>query len=776
MKKYLLKPAIWLFIIFYYHPVYSQHDSGTTFCSECMAFDQLWNAEVISASRKVQKKNEAAGSVVVITAEMIQKRGYMTLEEVLEDIPGIDFTIRQPAGEYPTHFICRGITDVGQTNMLLIVDGVIRNDISNGWMRNIGYDFSLIDVERIEFIFGPGSALYGANAYAGIIYVITKNADILRRKNQVEIKVNAGTYNTISPEFYYSGKYKNNLKIQLSGSWYYTQGDRGLNRPDPGNYFHNNYEPDSVITTEYGKIPNDTDVHGKTKKIPDGFDNSINDLYFKFLANHGNFTIGASFSSRNEGLSSEVVGYEYFANTRGLDFRAHHTGKIIFTKYEMDINRHLHSLSLLSYRNTRILPSTGFVYTYQYQSLDNNFFKLPDKYKRYTSDGSAIRFEQQFNLNIREVNELIWGFHLESQTRQYAGIWLGEVQEFNSTIVGSTYPTGKTTVVPVYYSGNASVFVQDEFRFKEKITITGGIRYDYDADFGGIFIPRLAIVVFPWRNISLKILNGKAFKSPTIFQLYDEWRGNPLLKPQYINTSEIEIALKTDIRLNLRANFYHSVINDLIEVMPNPDTLLVPIGPNGEKETYYQNSGSMSISGVSFFADYQIFKPVIFSINYSFTFQDYFVHIDNTAMHKINASVNYNMKDQFNFNLRANYVGRIKAPNSNLYFYPKTADRLAFVGYNYVTEDDPDGYLDGHLLLNFAFTVKNVFWKGIKFDPQLIIRNLLNTPYMNIGRQSGSGIRPVDELQPLIQNPNGYIPAYHPQAGRTILLRLVMTF
>ncbi|NLJ08133.1 MAG: TonB-dependent receptor [Sphingobacteriales bacterium] len=754
----------------------AQHDSGTTFCSECAAFDQLWNAEVISASRKVQKKNEAAGSVVVITAEMIQKRGYLTLEEVLEDVPGIDISIRQPAGEYSAHFICRGISDVGQTNMLLIVDGVIRNDVSNGWMRNIGYDFSLTDIERIEIIYGPGSSLYGANAYAGIIYIVTKNADILRRKNQVEAKINYSSWNTFSPEIYYAAKFKNNLKLQVTGNWFYSEGDKGLKSPDPGNYFHNNYEPDSVITTEYGKIPNDTDMYGKTKKIADGYDNSINDIYFKFLANHGNFTLGASFSSRDEGLSSEVVGYEYFANTPGIDYRAHHTGKILFTKYEMDINRHLHSLSLLSYRNTRILPSTGFVYTYQYQSIDNVYFTLPDKYKRYTSDGSAIRFEQQFNLNIREVNELIFGFHAESQTRQYTGIWLGEVPDFNSTIVGSTYPNEKQSVVPVYYSANLSFFVQDEMRLKDFLTLTGGLRYDYDADFGGVFIPRIAIVSQPWHNISIKLLNGKAFKSPTIFQLYDEWRGNPLLKPQYINTSELEIAIKTNKRLNLRANVYYSAIKDLIEVAPNPDTLTVPIGPNGEKETYYQNSGNTNISGLSFFADFQITRPMIFSLNYSFTFRDYFVWIDNTAMHKLNASINYNLHDQFNFNLRANYTGRVKAPSTNLYFYPKTPERLAMAGYDYVTEDDPDGYLDGRLLLNFTFTVKNVFWNGIKFDPQIIIKNLLNTQYVTMGRQSGSGVRPISDLQPFIQNPYGYIPPYHPQTGITFLLRLVMTF
>jgi len=228
--------------------------------------------------------------------------------------------------------------------------------------------------------------------------------------------------------------------------------------------------------------------------------------------------------------------------------------------------------------------------------------------------------------------------------------------------------------------------------------------------------------------------------------------------------------------MNFRGNFYYSGINNNIEVLPNPDTLIVPIGPNGEKETYYQNSGSFHIGGASVFADFQLFKMMIVSMNYSYTMRDKWQEIDNIAMNKFNIAVNYNLKGTYNFNLRANYTGKVKAPLTNLYFHPKTAQSIAKVGYDYMTEDMPDGYLESKVLLNFTFTVKNLFWKGIMFEPQLIVRNLLNTQYATIGRQAGSGTRPVDAIQPSIFNPEGYIPAYHPQAGRTWYLRLKMTF
>jgi outer membrane receptor for ferrienterochelin and colicins len=782
MMKSLLMRKLFLLIVFL--PVllcsggklFAQEEE--TYCAECMmSLDEMWNVEVISASRKLQNNNDAAGSVVVITDKMIQQRGYRTLEEVFEDIPGIDFTVKQPSGEYPTHFISRGITDVGQTNLLIIVDGIIQNDISNGWLRHIGFDFPLIDIERIEVIFGPGSSLYGANAYAGIIYIITKNAEELQDKNKIDARISYGSFNSVSPEIYYSSKFENGLSLQVTGQWYLTEGDQGLKRLDPGNYFHNNFEPDSVLTTEHGNIINEQDAGGSTKAINDGFNNSINDAYFRFKARHEGFSLGINWWQRDEGLGSQVVGYEYFTNTNNLNYRALHTGKTFYAKYEFELKEKFFSSSTLSYRNTRILPETGFFYTYQYQSVDNGIDSaVIDKMKGYSGEGNAIRFEQQFNVDYKDINELVFGFHIESENKQYSGISLGELQDPNSTIVSSTYPTQVESYVPMHFSQNHSLFVQDQIRFLKKYTLTGGLRYDYNSEYGYVLIPRAAFVGNPFKNFYFKALFGKAFKAPTVFELYDEWRGNKDLKPQYISTYEVELSYRISEKLNLRLNTYTSQINDLIVVDANPDPVAVPIGPNGEKATYYQNQGEFNISGFSFITDYQPLKDLLFMANYSFTVGEEFQEIDNIARMKANLSVNYVFQEKINFNLRANFIGKVKAPATNLYFQPKTAQSIADVGYDYVTEENPDGYIDEYLLLNLSITGKNLFKSKVKFEPQIIIRNLLGKQYYTIGRQSGSGVRPIDNIQSSIQNPAGFIPAYHPQAGRSIFLRLLMRF
>ena len=101
-----------------------------------------------------------------------------------------------------------------------------------------------------------------------------------------------------------------------------------------------------------------------------------------------------------------------------------------------------------------------------------------------------------------------------------------------------------------------------------------------------------------------------------------------------------------------------------------------------------------------------------------------------------------------------------------MYYQEKTSSSISNVGYDYVTESNPDGFLEGHLVLNLTITGKNIWsYKNFSIEPYLKINNLLNTNYAYIGRQSGSGVRPVSSIQSTISNPNGFIPAYHPQEG-----------
>jgi outer membrane receptor for ferrienterochelin and colicin len=317
------------------------------------------------------------------------------------------------------------------------------------------------------------------------------------------------------------------------------------------------------------------------------------------------------------------------------------------------------------------------------------------------------------------------------------------------------------------------LYFHDELIINDAYKLTAGMRYDYSSSSGGILNPRLALVGSPYKNLTAKLLYGHAYKAPTVFELFDEWHGSDKLKAQGIKTAELELSYLVGENLNFRGNYYYSMLDNLINITENPDPVAVPIGPNGEHETYYQNVGSTNMSGYTFSVDQRVTEDLAYTINYTGPIGENGDEIENVARHKINFAVNYLLWNNFNISLRGNYIGKVKAPLLNRYFYPKTEASIAEVGYDYVIADNPNGYLPSHFIINLSLRAENLFGEGIKLEPELIIRNLLNTDYYTAGRQLIMGVRPVDEIQTSIQNPEGYNPAYHPQPGREVLFRLV---
>ena len=126
---------------------------------------------VTSAARHVQPLELSPSAISVITREDIETSGARTLPEVLRLVPNMDVAMVNPLWNV---IGIRGRTELTGDRVLLLVNG---RDVT---VEFFGFpfwgvqSFSMDDVERIEVIRGPGSALYGANAYAGVVNVITR--------------------------------------------------------------------------------------------------------------------------------------------------------------------------------------------------------------------------------------------------------------------------------------------------------------------------------------------------------------------------------------------------------------------------------------------------------------------------------------------------------------------------------------------------------------------------------------------------------------------------
>ncbi|MCO4745902.1 MAG: TonB-dependent receptor [Proteobacteria bacterium] len=747
-----------------------QASAGDTDLDDLLSYDleQLMQIDVVTAARRAQPLEEAPANVVVVTKEMIDRRGYRTLHELLMDVPGYVVGSGQPAGEYPTHFLFRGQGDVGQTKVLVMVDGVVVNDVSNGWSRHLGFEHHLIDVERVEIISGPGSALYGANAYAGVIHVITSRPEDLLEQGEsvhVDARMGVGSWGTIAPELLVAARITDKVAVQLAGRVYRSRGDGGIGRADPGNYFTDNVHPDTALVD--GTEAASPGPAGEA--LPEGFDTSIEDLSLRARVTADNFEIGLQFWDRREGLGSEVVGYEYFANDPDREFQAHHQGYSAFARSRMPISERVQAETTLLHRSTRVLPGTAFYYTYQYRPAGGR--DIPVR-KNYLGEGLLTGLDQQVDVSLSEhetfSNRLTAGFQLQHQTRQYFAIGVGPGLEAGSTINPSTFPDGGASVQPVFFSANAGVFLQDEQQLGRH-TLTVGARVDADSLYPTSFNPRAALVLRPGDGVVVKLLYGEAYKAPTIFELYDEWRGNTHLLPQKIRTAELWSRARVGESLALTGSVSQSWAVNLIQVLPNRDTAAVPIGPLGQLSDYYQNEGTASFFGATGIVDVQVADRVRVSTNYVVTLGDGFSEIPNVPAHQVNAGVTVDVLDKLDANVRLNLASPALAPDSNRYWHPADSTFIAD-NYDYVRDGEADGHVPGHAIVNLALTGKNLYAGRTQLRPQLAVNNVLGTRWMTAGRQSGSGVRPVD--QGAVANPSGFIPAYHPQPGREFHFKL----
>jgi len=132
--------------------------------------ESLLDQTIVTASRQAQKLRDTPVTATVITREQIADSGARSIPELLRDIPGVD-VIQTTSSSYDVS--ARGLNQPGSNAMLVLVDGRSIYMDSYGltvWdMLSIGLE----DIQSVEVIKGPASVLYGANAFAGVINVIT---------------------------------------------------------------------------------------------------------------------------------------------------------------------------------------------------------------------------------------------------------------------------------------------------------------------------------------------------------------------------------------------------------------------------------------------------------------------------------------------------------------------------------------------------------------------------------------------------------------------------
>lgn len=142
---------------------------------------------VITATRTEERIESVASSVTVITAEEIEAKQVTTVLEVLRSVKGFDVVQNGGVGKRTSIFVRGG----NSGHILVMIDGIQVNSPTTG-----SYDFANLtvdNIDRIEIIRGPQSTLYGSDAMAGVINIISKEG---KGSLQWQISGEGGTYNT----------------------------------------------------------------------------------------------------------------------------------------------------------------------------------------------------------------------------------------------------------------------------------------------------------------------------------------------------------------------------------------------------------------------------------------------------------------------------------------------------------------------------------------------------------------------------------------------------
>jgi len=143
-----------------------------------MPLEELLQVEVVTASATPRSVADVPSTVYVFSEEQIRRRGYRSLPELLEDVPELQIHAKA-APDFGELVTVRGVAGAGTEKLIILYDGV-RVDGAGNSPVSLAHAYSLANVERVEVVLGPVSAVYGPDAFSAVVHVRTRGGDALR--------------------------------------------------------------------------------------------------------------------------------------------------------------------------------------------------------------------------------------------------------------------------------------------------------------------------------------------------------------------------------------------------------------------------------------------------------------------------------------------------------------------------------------------------------------------------------------------------------------------
>ncbi len=491
-----------------------------------MSLSDLMNIEIVSATRSESKLSESPVPISVITAKDIADSGLDNIPDILARLPEIDVL---HIGRSQTEVSLRGKGINFNRRLLVLIDGRTEYNDLFGVTLWHAFPISMDDIERIEVVRGPASALFGANAYSGVINIISKQAD---GENGILLRGQFGEYNNqyTSASIDAKGKsssFRASYSRQVADSTQTNVPFSGFNRIDSTVNF----------------TPDDPSLEGMER---------ANASIIYHDSPDWNFHLNAGMSDGSLELFQQP----------GLP------------REKWDIRSHnLHGLLNYSFSDTTTMQFNIYKNSFKYQTplvplrseqelltSDQNGFFFPVRDQEAMFSGTVDTFDYSLQFVGKAFDEqMAWVLGAERREVENTG---GIVQDSERDI--------------------SSVFGNFTYRFGDGWIAGFGIRKDKDSITGGDIGYNASLQYALNETDSLRVTSRKAFRAPSLFELFSSidlpvpnqnqqvnFRGNTNLEVETIESIDITYTAQFGENIQATFEYFHE---EYAQIIGNPDS------------------------------------------------------------------------------------------------------------------------------------------------------------------------------------------------------------
>jgi len=554
-----------------------------------MSIHDLMQIKVTTANKSEERIEDVPASVIVLTREEIEKRGFQNFTEIIEHIPGI-FSVDDYYWLGSQNFGVRGFFSTGpMNNMIILVNGIDQVSDKYSDYPDVKINVPIDAIDRIEIIKGPMSVIYGSGAFFGAINIITNSPENLDSKNL--LSTSYGSLKTGSTFFRTQDKIENLEYVINVG-----------------------YKSSAGIENSFSDITSDLSILedvGLDKDATINGQKSEENAYFSLYMKNKNLFADISITENSKGVfdgqpnllsGSElttnayniVLGYNYIFNDKfkskikaGMYKHSHILNYEVFFKnyYEIDA-QHTHSFDF-EINNfykpiDKIDINIGF---YNRSVLD--LFQISDfGYYNVKFGGGEIRLPENESYSKQSVYSQI-KYNLNKNFKLIGGIRLDHLNSYKIS-----YSRGLLNL-----NGPNGIIDTTNYRTN--------IYSEFNPDNNGLsFLSRLA-AIYQYDKQVIKIMWGQASKQPSFSENYRQLPGNyPFPKIAKINTYELNYFNQLHTKLNINFSVFYNTLENLISTTNTYDS------DTGEWDIYSYSSGEQYTIGTELGIDFLLNKKL----------------------------------------------------------------------------------------------------------------------------------------------------------------------